>query len=64
MYDGYVQAFPAAIDEGLEQGFVVGDRLQDVAVLGDVADGPLAQPRTTQSEDITVHKHSHKQFAK
>lgn len=50
----YVQALPVAINEGLEQWFVVGDGLQYVGVIGHIADGPLAQPRTTQSEDVTV----------
>lgn len=65
---GYVQALPVAIDEGLEQRFVVGDGLQYVAIIGYIANGPLAQPCTTQSEDVTVrgekrtevhHSHTH-----
>lgn len=57
---GYVQALPVAVDESLEQWFVVGDGLQDVAVVGHVTNGPLAQSRTTQSEDVTVkEKTSH-----
>ncbi len=53
---GYVQAFPVAINEGLEQRFVVGDSLQYVAIIGHIADGPLAQSCTTQSEDVTVRE--------
>lgn len=51
---GYVQALPEAIDEGLEQRFVVGDGLQYVAIIGHIADGPLAKPCTAESEDVTV----------
>ena len=51
---GYVQALPVAIDEGLEQRLVMGDGLQYVGIVGHIADSPLAQPRTTQSEDVTV----------
>lgn len=70
MCDGYVQALPVAIYEGLEQWLVVGYGLQYVAIIGHIADGPLAQPGTTQSEDVTVregtevqwftHTHTHK----
>lgn len=50
------QALPAAVDQGLEQRLVVRDGLQDVAVAGDVADGPLAQPGAAQSEDVAVEE--------
>lgn len=53
---GHVQALPVAIDEGLEQRLVVGDGLQYVAIVGHIADGPLAQSRTAQSEDVTVRQ--------
>ena len=48
------QSFPEAVDEGLEEGLVVGDGLQDVAVRRHVPDGPLAEPRAAQPEDVTV----------
>lgn len=53
---GYVQALPVAVDEGLEQRFVVGDGLQYVAVTGHIANGPLAQSCTAESEDVTVRE--------
>lgn len=49
----YVQAFLVAINQSLEQRFVVGDGLQYVAVVGHIANRPLAQSRTTQSENVT-----------
>lgn len=52
----HLQSFPAAVDECLEERLVVGDGLQDVSITGDVADGPLAEPRATQSKDITVER--------
>ena len=39
------QSFPEAVDQSLEEGLVVGDGLQDVAVRRHVPDGPLAEPR-------------------
>ena len=51
---GYIQALPVAIDEGLEQWLVVGDGLQYVPIISHITDGPLAQPSTTQSEDVAV----------
>lgn len=54
MSERYVQALPEAINEGLEQRFVVGDGLQYVAITGHIADGPLAKPCTAESEDVTV----------
>lgn len=57
---GYVQALPVAIDEGLEQRFVVRDSLQYIAFTGHITDSPLAQPCTTQSEYVTVQTHKEK----
>ena len=54
----YIQALPVAVDEGLEQWLVVRDGLQDVSIVGHVADGPLAQPRTAQSEDVAGCAHT------
>lgn len=53
---GYVQALPVAINEGLEQRFVVGDGLQYIAFTGHITNGPLTQPGTTQPEDVTVRQ--------
>lgn len=39
-----LQSFPEAIDESLEEGFVVGNGLEYVSIRCHVADGPLAQP--------------------
>lgn len=52
----HLQAFPAAIDECLEEWFVVGDGLQDVPISSDIADGPLAQARAAQPEDVTTER--------
>lgn len=49
----YSQSFPEAIYKGLEQGLIVGNGLEYVSVCCHVADGPLAQPRTTQAKDVT-----------
>lgn len=48
-----LQSFPEAIYKGLEQGFIVGNGLEYVSICCHIADSPLAQPRTTQSEDVT-----------
>ena len=50
------QALPVAIDEGLEQGLVVGDGLQDVAISRHVPDGPLTQPSAAEPENV-AEKH-------
>lgn len=49
----YSQSFPEAIYKGLEQGLIVGNGLEYVSVRCHVADGPLAQPCTTQAKDVT-----------
>lgn len=49
-----LQSFPEAVDQGLEQGFIVGYGLQYVSIRRHIADGPLAQTRTAQPEDVTV----------
>ena len=54
----YIQALPVAVNKGLEQWLVVRDGLQDVPIVGHVADGPLAQPRTAQSEDVAGYTHT------
>lgn len=46
------QALLVPVDQGLEQGLVLRDGLQDAPVLGHVADGPLAQPGAAESENI------------
>lgn len=51
-----LQSFPEAIYEGLEQGFIVGNGLEYVSICCHIADGPLAQPRATQSEDVTEER--------
>lgn len=48
-----LQSFPEAVDQGLEQGLIVGYRLQYVSIRRHIADGPLAQARTAQPEDVT-----------
>lgn len=48
-----LQSFPEAVDQGLEQGFIVGYGLQYVSIRRHIADGPLAQTRTAQPEDVT-----------
>lgn len=51
-----LQSFPEAIYEGLEQGFIVGNSLEYVSICCHVANGPLAQPCTTQAEDVTKER--------
>lgn len=46
------QSLPVAINEGLEQGFVVGDGLQDVAICRHVSDGPLSEPSAAEPENV------------
>lgn len=52
----YLQSFPESIYKGLEEGFIVGNGLEYVSICRHVADGPLAQPRTTQAKDVTEEK--------
>lgn len=47
-----LQSLSITINKGLEEGFVVGDRLQDVPVCRHVADRPLAQPSAAQPENV------------
>lgn len=49
-----IESFPEAIYEGLEERFVVGNGLEYVSICCHVTYGPLAQPCTTQSEDVTA----------
>lgn len=51
-----LQSFPEAIYEGLEKGFIVGNGLEYVSICCHVANGPLAQPCTAQSEDVTEER--------
>lgn len=51
-----LQSFSEAIYEGLEEGFIVGNGLEDVSISRHVADGPLTQPCTAQTEDVTGKK--------
>lgn len=48
-----LQSFPKTIYEGLEKGFIMGDGLENISIWRNVADSPLAQSCTAQSEDIT-----------
>lgn len=50
----YAQAFSAAVNESLEQWFIMGDGLQYVSITGHITDGPLAQSGAAESEDVTV----------
>jgi hypothetical protein len=50
---GYLQSLPVAVEEGLDQTFVLGYRLEDFTLGRDVTDGPLAQSRAGQSEHVT-----------
>lgn len=51
-----LQSFPEAVDQGLEQGLIVGYRLQYVSIRRHIADGPLAQACAAQSEDVTEER--------
>ncbi len=56
-----LQSFPEAIDEGLEEGFVVGNGLEYVSVCRHIADSPLAKSCTAQSEDVTEESDKRKE---
>lgn len=46
------QSLSVPINEGLEQGFVVGDGLQDVPVGRHVPDRPLTEPSAAEPENV------------
>lgn len=46
------QSLSVAINEGLEQGLVVGDGLQDVAISRHISDGPLTEPSAAEPENV------------
>ena len=48
-----LQSFPKTIYEGLEEGFIMGNGLENISICRNVANSPLAQSCTAQSEDIT-----------
>lgn len=50
----HLQSFPEAVDECLEEGFIVGNGLQDIPVCSHVADGPLAQTSAAQPEYVAT----------
>ena len=52
------QAFATAVNECLAQALVLGDGLQNGAVRGDIANGPLTQPRAAQPEYVPAHTHT------
>ena len=51
-----LQSFPKTIYEGLEEGFIMGNGLENISICGHVADSPLAQPCAAQPEDITEER--------
>lgn len=51
-----LQSLSVSIDEGLEEGFVMGNGLQDVPVCRHVTDRPLSQPGAAQPEDVAEIK--------
>lgn len=50
------QSLSVSINEGLEQGFVVGDGLQDVPICRHVSDRPLAQPSAAEPENVAERR--------
>lgn len=46
------QSLSVSINEGLEQGLVVGDGLQDVPVCRHVSDRPLTEPSAAEPENV------------
>lgn len=46
------QSLSVSINEGLEQGLVVGDGLQDVPVRRHVSDRPLTEPSAAEPENV------------
>lgn len=55
-----LQSFSEAIYQGLEEGFIVGNGLEDVSICRHVADGPLAKPCTAQTEDVAGEEDTRK----
>lgn len=51
-----VQSFPEAVDEGLEQRFVVRDCLENISIRRDISYRPLTQPCAAQPEYVTKKK--------
>ncbi len=48
------QSLSVSVEQRLAEALVLGDGLQDAAVGRHVADGPLAQARAAQPEDVTA----------
>ena len=59
-----LQSFPVAVDERLTEGLILWNGLKDGLLLRHVADGPLAQPRTAQTEDIAVEMYEKREKIK
>lgn len=53
-----LQSFPETINEGLEEGFIMGNGLEYVSICCHVTDCPLAQSGTTQSKDVTAERNT------
>lgn len=51
-----LQSFPETIYKGLEEGFIMGNGLEDVSICRHVADSPLAESCAAQSEDVTEER--------
>ena len=49
-----LQSLSGAVQQGLAQGLVLRDGLQDVPVCSHVADGPLSQPGAGEPEDVAA----------
>lgn len=52
----YSQAFPEAIDQGLEERFIVRDRLENVPISSDISNSPLTQTSAAQPENVTENR--------
>lgn len=51
---GHSQSLPGPVNEGLAERLVLWDGLENGAFLGHIANGPLTETRTAQTEDVTV----------
>lgn len=52
----YSQAFPEAINQRLEERFIVRDCLENVPISSDIPNSPLTQTGTAQPENVTENR--------
>lgn len=52
----YSQAFPEAVNQGLEERFIVRDCLENVPISSDIPNSPLTQTSAAQPENVTENR--------